>query len=54
MPYINQERGDVRCGAYAVGYWLWECGVGHPYADIESYEDDVHEIYCKVRLDMED
>jgi hypothetical protein len=54
MPYINQNRGDVRCGAYATAYWVWENAGGHPHINAEEYEEDVHNIYRDVRFNRND
>ncbi|MBO6242028.1 MAG: hypothetical protein J6O61_14580 [Butyrivibrio sp.] len=54
MPYINQSRGDVRCGAYAAAYWVWETAGGHLPANNVNDEEEVHIIYNNVRFNMAD
>jgi len=54
MPYINQNRGDVRCGAYAAAYWVWETAGGHLPANNVNDEEEVHIIYNRVRFKMAD
>ena len=54
MPYINQNRGDVRCGAFAAAYWVWDNAGGNMPLNNVNAEEEVHNIYNNVRFNLGD